>query len=89
LSRSIALLAGAIRGLAADLSAIRPPRAVAALHTRLIAIVRWYGSRLDRAAALAGRPGGELRAANALLNATTTASNGFTATVASINARLR
>jgi hypothetical protein len=50
LSRSIALLAGAIGALAKGLSAIPPPDPVAGLHARLVQIVRHYFRRLKAAA---------------------------------------
>ncbi len=88
LSRSIALLAGAIGELAKGLSAIHPPVQVAGLHARLVRIVRAYFRRLSSAARTARTRAGELRAANMLATATQTATDAFTVTFARITARL-
>jgi hypothetical protein len=88
LSRSIALLAGAIGTLAKGLSAIHPPGAVAGLHARLVGIVRTYFRRLAAAARNARTRAGELNAANALATATHSATSEFTATFSEITARL-
>jgi len=89
LSRSTRLLASAIRRLGAGLAAITPPPEVASHHARLVSIVRAYELALGRAARVAVRPGGELRAGNMLISATTAASSAFASTVAAINAKLR
>ncbi len=88
LSRSIALLAGAIDALAKGLSAIHPPEPVAGLHARLVRVVRGYLGRLTAAARDARTRAGELRAANALATATQSATSAFTATFSEITARL-
>jgi hypothetical protein len=88
LARSIRLLQRAIVQLAGDLQAITPPDQVARAHGALVFIVRSYAVRLGAAARLAVRPGGELRAANMLISATTTASQQFSSTVTQINAAL-
>jgi hypothetical protein len=89
LSRSIRLLASAVRGLGGDLAAITPPTEVASQHARLVLIVRAYADRMEGAARVAGRPGGGLRAGNMLISATTAASSSFASTVATIDATLR
>jgi hypothetical protein len=89
LSRAISLLASAIRRLAQGLVTIRPPRAVARAHARLVAIVRAYAARLTAAARAASAPGGELRAATMLISATTLTSRAFTDTVATIYRTVR
>ncbi len=88
LARATALLAGAIGRLAAGLEAIAPPRSVAVLHRRLVAITRVYHGRLVSLARRAGRPADEVAAANALVRATAAASTGFTDTLAQIRAKL-
>lgn len=89
LSHSIQLLRAAIVRLERDLQAISPPSAVAAQHAQLVSIMRAYADRLGAAAATARRPGAQLRAANMLISATTTASQAFSSTVNQINAALR
>jgi hypothetical protein len=88
LSRSIALLGGAIGALAKGLSAIHPPEPVAGLHARLVRVVRAYFRSLTAAASSARTRAGELRAANALGTATESATSAFTATFSEITARL-
>ncbi len=88
LSRSIALLAGAIGALADGLSAIHPPEPVAGLHARLVRVVRGYFRRLRGAATNVRTRAGELRAANALATATESATSAFTVTFSEITARL-
>jgi hypothetical protein len=89
LSHSIQLLRAAIVRLERDLQAISPPSSVAAQHAQLVSIMRAYADRLRAAAHTAGRPGAQLRAANMLISATTTASEGFSSTVNQINAAVR
>jgi hypothetical protein len=89
LSRSIALLAGAIGQLRQALAKITPPAPVSAAHKLLIAIMHDYAARLTAAAGAATRPGGELGAANELLAATNTASSAFSATISQIHATLK
>jgi hypothetical protein len=89
LSHSIQLLRAAIVRLERDLQAISPPSAVAAQHAQLVSIMRAYADRLGAAAGTARRPGAQLRAANMLISATTTASQAFSSTVNQINAALR
>ncbi len=88
LSRSIALLAGAIGSLANGLTAIHPPAPVARLHARLVGVVRTYFRRLEAAARGARTRTGELNAANALATATESATSAFTTTFSEITARL-
>jgi hypothetical protein len=88
LAHSISLLAGAMRGLAAGLTAIRPPSQVARLHRRLIAITVAYEQRLRRLGTQARSPTLEVAAANAMAAATDLASSSFTATSAAIRERL-
>lgn len=88
LSRSIGLLADAIAGLHKGLRSIRPPAAVAKLHSRLITEMSAYHRHLAAAAKRAGTRTGELGAANALASATNTASRQFTATFSEITAAL-
>jgi hypothetical protein len=88
LARSIRLLQRAIGRLAGDLQAITPPAQVAPAHAQLVSIVRAYAVALGAAARLAVTPRGELRAANMLISATTTASQAFGSTVTQINAAL-
>lgn len=89
LSHSIQLLRAAIVRLEQDLQAISPPSAVAAQHAQLVSIMRAYADRLGAAAGTARRSGAQLRAANMLISATTTASQAFSSTVNQINAALR
>jgi hypothetical protein len=89
LAHSIALLRAAIVRLGRDLQAISPPSSVAAQHAQLVSIMRAYADRLGAAARTARRPGAQLRAANMLISATTTASEAFSSTVNQINAALR
>jgi hypothetical protein len=88
LARSIRLLKRAIVRLAGDLQAITPPDQVARANGALVFIVHSYAARLGAAARLALTPGGELRAANMLISATTRASQEFSSTVTQINAAL-
>jgi hypothetical protein len=89
LARSIRLLRAAILRLENDLKAISPPASVASQHVKLVSIMRAYADRLDAAARTAGRPEGQLRAANMLISATTTASSAFSSTVSQISSALR
>jgi hypothetical protein len=89
LSRSIWLLASAVRHLGGDLAAITPPDAVASQHAQLVSIVRGYAVAMERAARIVGRPGGELRAGNMLISATAAATSAFASTVSTIDATLR
>jgi hypothetical protein len=89
LSRSIRLLASAIRRLGRDLAAITPPAGVRSEHARLAAIVRAYEVALERAARVALRPRGRPRGGDMLISATTAASSAFASTVAAIEASLR
>ncbi len=84
LARAIALLHDAIARLGTNLSSLHPPRAVAPLHARLVAVARVYADRLGRAARAASRPGQELAAANLLTSATARASHDFTTIAARI-----
>ena len=88
LARSIRLLQRAIRRLGDDLEAITPPAAVASAHSRLVSTARVYALRLGAAARAALRRGGELRASNMLISATTAASAAFSTTVSQIDAAL-
>src|SRR5438105_1697661 len=83
-SKAISLLAAAVRTLARDLEAIRPPLTVSAAHAQLISIVHGYASALAAAARRAAHAGGELAAARMLLSATSAASRAFGVTVARI-----
>ena len=60
--------------LGQDLQAISPPAQVASQHAQLVAIMGTYADRLAAAAGTAVKPGGQLRAANMLIGATTAAS---------------
>jgi hypothetical protein len=88
LAHSIDLIAGAIDRLRRGLDAIRPPKQVARLHARLVAVTSQYLGRLQDAARRAATPEGELGAADELSAATSTASSNFTATVGAITAKL-
>lgn len=88
LARSIRLLRLAIVRLGNDLQKIAPPSSVAAQHAQLVSIVRTYAVRLAAAQRVALTPGGELRAVNMLINATTAASTAFGSTVNQIDAAL-
>lgn len=87
-SRSITLLAAAIRRLANDLAAIAPPASVAGEHARLVGIVRVYAVKLAQAAKIAAAPDGGLRAGTLLISATNTASSQFGATLSKIDTTL-
>src|SRR5690242_17195847 len=89
LARSIRLLRAAIVQLGHDLQGISPPSEVASQHAQLVSIMRTYAARLDAAASTAVKPGGQLRAANMLISATTAASSAFSSTVSQISAALR
>jgi hypothetical protein len=89
LSRSIRLLASAIRRLGRDLAAIAPPAEVRSEHAQLVTIVRAYAVALERAARVALRPRGRVRGGDMLISATTVASSAFASTVAAIEAALR
>ena len=89
LAHSIGLLRVAIVRLGRDLQAISPPQAVASQHAQLVSIMRTYAARLDAAAGTATKPGGQLRAANMLISATTAASSAFSSTVGQISSALR
>jgi hypothetical protein len=89
LARSIRLLRAAIVRLGHDLQGISPPSEVASQHAQLVSIIRTYAARLDAAASTAAKPGGQLRAANMLISATTAASSAFSSTVSQISAALR
>jgi hypothetical protein len=88
LGHSIELLTTAVRGLADGLAAIRPPPSVAGQHAHLVAIMRAYVVQLEQAARIAVQPRGEARAGSLLINATTQASQAFTATIAAIDSTL-
>ena len=88
LSRSIRALARAISSFATGLAAVTPPRAVATLHRRLVAVARRYRDPLLLLARQARRPASEIAAANELAADTSAASTGFTATIVKIHARL-
>jgi hypothetical protein len=88
LSHSIQLLRAAIVRLGRDLQTISPPSSVAAQHAQLVSIMRAYADRLRAAARTARRPGAQLRAANMLISATTTASEAFSSTVNQISKAL-
>ncbi len=88
LSRAIFKLAQAIRRLARDLAALRPPHSVTAAHGRLVSIVNTYAGRLESAARVAILPRGELTAARLLLDSTNAASRDFSRTVSEIDQRL-
>jgi hypothetical protein len=88
LSRSIALLAGAIGALGKGLGTIHPPASVAGLHARLVRVVRTYFRRLEAAARGARTRTGELNAANDLATATQSATSEFTTIFSEITAKL-
>jgi hypothetical protein len=88
LAHSTTLLARAVSQLAHGLASIKPPPAVAASHARLVAVVRTYAAQLRAAAALAGRPGGDVGAATQLVAATNRASAAFGATLSKIYSTL-
>ena len=89
LAHSIRLLRAAIVRLGQDLQAISPPAEVASQHAQLVSIMRTYADRLAAAAGTAVKPGGQLRAANMLISATTAASSAFSSTVSQISSALR
>ena len=89
LAHSIQLLRVAIVRLGQDLQAISPPAGVASQHAQLVSIMRTYADRLAAAAGTAVKPGGQLRAANMLISATTAASSAFSSTVSQISSALR
>jgi hypothetical protein len=89
LAHSIQLLRAAIVRLENDLQRISPPPSVAAQHAQLASIMRAYADRLGDAARTAGKPGAQVRAANMLISATTTASSAFSLTVSQISNALR
>src|SRR6478672_8137002 len=88
LAHSIQLLRAAIVRLGQDLQAISPPPQVASQHAQLVSIMRTYAERLAAAAGTAVKPGGQLRAANMLISATTAASTAFSSTVSQISSAL-
>jgi len=88
LAHSIQLLRAAIVRLGHDLQAISPPPQVASQHAQLVSIMRTYAERLAAAAGTAVKPGGQLRAANMLISATTAASSAFSSTVRQISSAL-
>jgi hypothetical protein len=88
LAHSIRLLRVAIVRLGQDLQAISPPPEVASQHAQLVSIMTTYADRLDAAARTAVKPGGQLRAANMLISATTAASSAFSSTVSQISSAL-
>jgi len=88
LAHSIQLLRAAIVRLRQDLQAISPPAQVASQHAQLVAIMGTYADRLAAAAGTAVKPGGQLRAANMLISATTAASSAFSSTVSQISSAL-
>ncbi|HET7050061.1 MAG TPA: hypothetical protein VFI54_17485 [Solirubrobacteraceae bacterium] len=88
LARSIQLLRAAIVRLGHDLQAISPPVQVASQHAQLVSIMQTYADRLAAAAGTAVKPGGQLRAANMLISATTAASQAFSSTVSQISSAL-
>lgn len=85
LAHAIGLLHDAIADLGTNLSSLHPPRSVAPLHARLVAVARVYADRLDRATRAASRPGQELAAANLLTTATAAASHDFSTIAARID----
>jgi hypothetical protein len=89
LAHSIQLLRAAIVRLGQDLQAISPPPEVASQHAQLVSIMGTYTDRLAAAAGTAVKPGGQLRAANMLISATTAASSAFSSTVSQISSALR
>ena len=88
LAHSIALLRTAIVRLGRDLQGISPPSEVASQHAQLVSIMHTYADRLGAAASTAVKPGGQLRAANMLISATTAASSAFSSTVNQISSAL-
>jgi hypothetical protein len=88
LAHSIQLLRVAIVRLGQDLRAISPPPEVASQHAQLVSIMQTYADRLAVAAGTAVKPGGQLRAANMLISATTAASSAFSSTVCQISSAL-
>ena len=88
LAHAISLLQFAIGNLSDNLAAIHPPASVAALHARLVAVVRTYAARLGHATRVASRPQGELAAVSLLSSATGEATRGFSDTVARIERTL-
>jgi hypothetical protein len=88
LAHSIQLLRAAIVRLGHDLQAISPPAQVASQHAQLVSIMQTYADRLAAAAGTAVKPGGQLRAANMLISATTAASSAFSSTVSQISSAL-
>ena len=89
LAHSIQLLRAAIVRLGHDLQRISPPPDVASQHAQLVSIMQTYADRLGAAASTAVKPGGQLRAANMLISATTAASSAFSSTVSQISSALR
>ena len=89
LAHSIQLLRAAIVRLGHDLQRISPPPEVASQHAQLVSIMQTYADRLGAAASTAVKPGGQLRAANMLISATTAASSAFSSTVSQISSALR
>jgi hypothetical protein len=88
LAHSIQLLRAAIVRLGHDLQAISPPAQVASQHAQLVSIMQTYADRLAAAGGTAVKPGGQLRAANMLISATTAASSAFSSTVSQISSAL-
>jgi hypothetical protein len=88
LAHSIKLLRAAIVRLRRDLQGITSPSQVASQHAQLVSIMRTYADRLGAAASTAVKPGGQLRAANMLIGATTAASAAFSSTVNQISSAL-
>jgi hypothetical protein len=81
LAKAIGLLRAAIGRLGRDLLAIKPPRAVAGLHQRLVVVVGTYEATLAHAQRLAGKASGVLAAARLLVSSTAAASRDFGATI--------
>jgi hypothetical protein len=88
LAHSIQLLRAAIVRLGQDLRGTSPPADVASQHAQLVSIMQTYADRLGAAASTAAKPGGQLRAANMLISATTAASSAFSSTVSQISSAL-
>lgn len=88
LSRSASLLAAAVSRLDQGLSVITPPPSVAPAHAELVAIVRAYAARLNRAARIAVAPAGQVRAATLMVSATNRASTEFSAVLSKIYSTL-
>lgn len=88
LSRSIRLLASAVRALAAGLAAAHPPAEVKRIHSGLIRTARTYARQLQRSSRLVATSAGELRGAADLTNATSAATASFTTGFAQIRTRL-